>query len=221
MLRRQPGSNTVKPARISTLCSYRYTISIIGQNGPMIRFSNFTGATTGNVQIAQIGQYIAPDRATNAINFGFLTSSSTVIGNQLWVKANTQIVGPSTIDEERAKSINVPISYWDTTGMLEDFGAFTCARNLETINGVPTRACAMDVDHYKANRPRFGGLLNDASIKDVSDFICEVALSQEGYPIRLRIGIAGTDTQDKEFRVSFQMDLLDLNSKDIKIEPPR
>ena len=95
----------------------------------------------------------------------------------------------------------------------------TCAsEKKETVNDVPANYCGIDKATYEQLSALFGG--TEEEMGDIDELNLEMWLAEDGgWPVRLRVDMAGTDESGQEFKAKLEMDVTDAN-EDIEIKPP-
>lgn len=162
------------------------------------------------------GAFVAPDRSRAILEVGGEEVEVRTIGDRSWVRfgdvwqeetAPTEVVflSPQTMCEEmvpelRALLANAP---WSP----------------QTINGVPARHYHLD----EADVPGLAGLLGAAEDAELpEEFRVDFWLAERGgWPVRLQMEASGRDEQGPPVNLELFLELRDLNSPDIEIEPPQ
>ena len=85
------------------------------------------------------------------------------------------------------------------------------------MNDVATDYCGIDKATYEQLSALFGGT---EEMGDIDELNLEMWLAEDGgWPVRLRVHVAGTDETGQEFDAKLDMDVTDVN-EDIEIKPP-
>ncbi|KPJ49058.1 MAG: hypothetical protein AMJ38_04030 [Dehalococcoidia bacterium DG_22] len=103
-------------------------------------------------------------------------------------------------------------------GFSEGAGGLTCAsEKKETVNDVPTNYCGIDKATFEQLSALFGGT---EEMGDIDEMSLDMWLAEDGgWPVRLRVHVAGTDETGQEYEAKLEMDVTDTN-EDIEIKPP-
>jgi hypothetical protein len=218
------GGSGATAGRLSDLNSYRYTLKMEGMGGPLTQLTDVVpGATPGSNTVLDIsGTYIKPDKAVLSIQAGSFAITQTMIGNQQWVAIGSLVQGPSPLTGQTAGDLSFAALFWDES-FVPAAGDFSCSGSRETVNGISTRKCEIDRATFDRLRNLAGGnsfASVEAGIKDVSSMSFEAWMADAGYPVRLRVDMAGKDTSDRDFRLKVDMDITDINSSSLTVTPP-
>jgi len=223
-----PRSSTSQ-GRLSDLNSYRYTLRMEGSGGPLAELATLFGATAGSTPTANQkvtfevkGAYVKPDKGQMTITIGSFIVSQTIIGRQEWTSFGGITQGPSPTNPDPS-DLSFVVSLWDE-GLSDAVASFSCSSSRETVNSVATRKCGMDQSSFDVLRDLLGGFLGGAEsdIKELTRFSLEAWIAESGgYPVRLRIDMAGKDSANQSFSLTVSVDITDVNSTGIKIEAPR
>ena len=214
--------------KLADLDSYRYSLKIEGTGGPLSDVAATFGALqTGSAASTQglvmevTGAYIKPDKSQQSLKLGNFTVDFTTIGKQQWTTAFGIKSGPDTATRS-TEDYSFAASIWDD-GLLDSFSAFSCSGS-ETINGVQTKKCGVDANALSTLIDAFGGLTGDPSsgIKSIASGSMQAWLAQQGnYPVRISVDLKGKGSDSKDFSLKMSLDVTDINSSAIKIDPPK
>jgi hypothetical protein len=214
--------------KLADLNSYKYSLKIEGTGGPLSDVASTFGAlqtgssaSTQGLLMEVTGAYIKPDKSQQTLKLGTFTIDFTTIGKQQWTTAFGIKSGPDTATRS-TEDYSFAASIWDE-GLLDSFSAFSCSGN-ETINGVQTKKCGVDASSLSALIDAFGGITGDPSsgIKSISSGSMQAWLAQQGnYPVRISVDLKGKGNDNKDFALKMGLDVTDINSTAIKIDPPK
>jgi hypothetical protein len=214
--------------KLADLDSYRYSLKIEGTGGPLSDVAATFGAlqagsaaSTQGLVMEVTGAYIKPDKSQQSLKLGNFTVDFTTIGKQQWTTAFGIKSGPDTATRS-TEDYSFAASIWDE-GLLDSFSAFSCSGS-ETINGVQTKKCGVDANALSALIDAFGGLTGDPSsgIKSITSGSMQAWLAQQGnYPVRISVDLKGKGSDNKDFSLKMSLDVTDINSNAIKIDPPK
>jgi hypothetical protein len=163
------------------------------------------------------GAYVSPDKAEVSYNIsGVGEIAITVIGRDQWVKFGDLISGPTPF-QGSVSDLNLVLSFWDE-GFLPEAGGVSCSgERRDTINGVNARRCEISQATFEQLSSLFGGSPEEGQIRNLS---FEAWLHEtDGWPVRLRTQVAGTDETGQPFDVRVEMDITDAG-RPIDIRPP-
>jgi len=224
------SSGSVKPAALSSLSSYRYTLKMegTGTGGPLADLRDGLGSVPGGtapkaneaVTFNADGAFVKPDKATWKINVGSFEVAQTVIGKQEWVTFGGQTMGPQPASSLDPNDLSLAAAMWDQSNLPDDIsGKMSCAGGTEKVNGVSARKCDIDKAALSSMQTDLQGFFEDVSLKDLSAFNMSLWLADQGYPVKLSVDMAGKDASAQDYALKMQMDLTDVN-KSIDIKAP-
>ena len=222
--KRTPTEGAFAPDSLDNLDSYRYSMKMDLQGLESIlaeSFGSLTGdqstATPETIHMEISGAFVAPDKAEAHMSISGLTDelAMTVIGDQQWMKLGDLAMGPSPFEGDLS-DMNLAEAMWGS--FSEGAGGLTCSsEKKETVNGVPSRYCGIDEASFEQLSSLFGGTEGTGDIDELS---LEMWLAEDGgWPVRLRVHVAGTDEAGQEMDAKLDMDVTDVN-EDIEINPP-
>jgi hypothetical protein len=138
-----------------------------------------------------------------------------VIGNQQWVQLGEMAIGPMETQGD-VSELDFALMMWE--GFSEEAGGLTCtSEKKETVNDVATNYCGIDKATFEQLSSLFGGT---EEMGDVDEMSLDMWLAEDGgWPVRLKVHVAGTDESGQAFDAKLEMDVTDAN-EDIEINPP-
>ncbi len=228
-----PSTGLVFSCRdIRSMASFRYTIRLrldipglptppAALDGGLLEptegpFGAFAAILLGLFQDLQVeGAFVAPDRSRAVLRVGGEEVEVRTIGHQSWVRfgdvwqeeaAPTEVafLSPQTLCDEIVPDLGDALA--------------NLSWSEETVNGIATRHYHLD----EADLPQLRGLLEAEEDSELlGQFQVDVWLAQEGgWPVRLQIEASGRDEQGQPVGLALFLELHDINSPDIEIEPP-
>jgi hypothetical protein len=219
-----PSEEALAPGSLSGLDSYRYTMnmelqglqSLLAEQMAAIPGQNPT-ATAEGLTMEISGAFVAPDKAESHMHISGVEDELVlvVIGNQQWVQLGDMAIGPMEASGDISE-LDFASMMWE--GFSAEAGGLTCANEKkETVNDVPTNYCGIDKATFEELSSLFGGTEQMGNIDEMS---LDMWLAEDGgWPVRLRVHVAGTDESGQDFDAKLDMDVTDVN-KDIEINPP-
>lgn len=206
--------NTLKVALLSSLDSYKFTLQIDGDGGPVASLSG--GSGTFNVT----GSYIKPDRQQTAIKAGDQTIQSVIVGNQQWTVSAAGVQGPLPTGPNSLVLANPILAFWDGGPLREIILEFECSGTTSTMNGVSARRCTLDKAGYEKVTKTWGDFLGGLVHQSYSRATAEVWMADAGVPVRIRLDVAGKDRNGADFDYKLALDVTDIGST-FEIIPPQ
>jgi hypothetical protein len=212
------------PGDLTTLNSYRYSMkmelegleSLLAEEMAALPGQDPT-AMAESLEMEISGAFVAPDKAESHMRISGLDDelALTVIGNQQWVKLGDLSVGPMEAMGD-VSELDFALMMWE--GFSEEAGGLTCAsEKKETVNDIPSHYCGIDQATFEQLSSLFGGTEETGDIDEMS---LEMWLAEDGgWPVRLRVHVAGTDESGQEFEAKLELDVTDVN-EGIEIKPP-
>jgi hypothetical protein len=224
------SSGNVKTAQLSSLESYRYTLKMegTGTGGPLADIRDSLASVPGGtparandaVTFNVDGAFVKPDKAQWKIKVGSFEVAQTVIGKQEWVTFGGQTQGPQPATSLDPNDLSLAAAMWDQSNLPDDVsGKMSCASGKETVNGVSTRKCDLDKAALSSMQKDLEGFFQDVSLKDLNAFNMSLWLADQGYPVKMNVDIAGKDASSRDYALTMQMNLTDIN-KSIDIKAP-
>lgn len=217
------GSNAPTRASISNLNSYKYTIKMTGTGSIMADIAGgleeIGGSSSGSVTFEVSGAYIKPDKAQTTIKLGSFETSTVIIGNQQWTSAFGQVIGPSPATTSDVTSANFLADFWTDDGLGSAIEDFKCGGK-ENVNGVSATKCTLDkaaVERLSREDPTFMDGINASSLTTAN---VDAWIADGGYPVRMRMQMAGKDDAGANFTMNVEMDVTDINGN-FQITAPR
>lgn len=219
-----PAGAGLTPGSLTGLDSYRYSMKMELRGLESLwaeAMGGLTGATPGampeTLTLEATGAFVAPDKAEARMRIGGVEDelAMTVIGNQQWVRWGDLAMGPTEFTGDISEA-DLASAMW--AGFSEEAGGLTCtSEKRETVNDVPSRYCGID----KATFEQLASLFGSAEeMGEISELSLEMWLAEDGgWPVRLRVHVAGTDEAGQEVAAKLEMDIIDVNEK-IEIKPP-
>lgn len=208
---------SVTRASVANLNSYKYLIKMSGKGGPMGEITggldqtlSQSGLTAGPSLVFEVsGAYIKPDKAQTAIKFGTLTTSSTVIGNQQWSSFGGQTLGPLPATAADVANANFLNDFWTDDGIGASLKDFKCGSK-ESVNGVSAVKCSLDKAGFE-KLSKNSGVLTGLEGSTYTTASIEVWIADAGYPVRMRMDVAGKDASKADFSFKVELDVTDIN----------
>jgi hypothetical protein len=236
------GGNSEKTqqvrAGLSDLTSYKCTLKIEGNGGPLADLENlFSPPSTSGTPVARAGSgtvgfeatvtYIKPDKSQMTVKAGNDSFSQTTIGKQQWATLGGLTVGPNSVGTQSANDLSLCNSFWDG-GFADATNSFQCTSKPEKVNGRDTLKCTIDKASFDQIRAALGGVLNDteSGIRDLTKFQLALWVTDGaggvpgGLPVRFQADMGGKDTSNKDFAMTINMNLTNLNDKKLAVTAP-
>jgi len=219
-----PAGAALAPGSLTGLNSYRYTMKMeleglesdLTEQMAAIPGQDPT-AMAESLKLEMSGAFVAPDKAESRMRISGVDDelALTVIGNQQWVELGDLAIGPMEATGD-VSELDFALMIWEQ--FSEGAGGLTCAsEKKETVNDVPTNYCGIDKATLEQLSSLFGGT---EEMGDIDELSLEMWLAEDGgWPVRLRVNVAGTDESGQEFKAKLEMDVTDAN-EDIEIKPP-
>jgi hypothetical protein len=219
-----PSEEALAPGSFSGLNSYRYTVnmdvkglqSLIGEQMAALPGQDPT-ALADHLQMEISGAFVAPDKTESHMRISGVDEELvlTVIGDQEWVSMGDMAIGPIAAMGD-ISDLDFASMMWQ--GFSTEAGGLSCAsEKQETVNGVATRYCGIDSATFEQLTALFGGTEETGNVDQMD---LEMWLAEDGgWPVRLRVHVAGTDDTGQEYDAKLDMDVTDVN-EDIEISPP-
>ena len=218
------SAGSVTNSGIDNLDSYKYTLKMTGTGGPV---GDITSGLSGlgddtspsDVVLEVTGSFIKPDKAQTAIKVAGFETSTTVIGNQQWTTFGGQTIGPQPATASDLADANFLQGFWEGEEITDNIKDFKCG-DKENVNGVSATKCTADkavIDRMAREDP---SLLSDLDASSLSNAQIDVWLTDAGYPVRMRMDVAGKDTANEDFSFKVEMDVTDINGN-FQISAPR
>jgi hypothetical protein len=219
-----PSEGALAAGSLTGLDSYRYSMkmelegleSLLADQMAVIPGQDPTAMTEG-LELEIEGAFVAPDQAESRMKISGVDDELVlvVIGDQQWVQLGDMAIGPMETTGD-VSELDFALMMWDE--FSEEAGGLTCANEKkETVNDVSTNYCGIDKATYEQLSSLFGGT---EEMGDIDEMSLEMWLAEDGgWPVRLRVHVAGTDETGQEFDAKLEMDVTDVN-KDIEIKPP-
>jgi hypothetical protein len=218
-----PSEAAIAPGSLGDLDSYRYSMTMELEGLESV-ISESLGALTGEattapetMEIEISGAFVAPDKAEIHMRISGLDDelAMTIIGNQQWVKLGDLAMGPLEFTEDISE-MDFALAMWE--GFSQEADGLTCtSERRETVDDVPARYCGIDRATFERPGSLFGGT---EEIDNVDELSLDMWLAEDGgWPVRLRVYMAGTDESGQEFEAKLEMEITDVNEQ-IEIKPP-
>jgi hypothetical protein len=219
-----PSEAALAPGSLTGLDSYRYSMkmklegleSLLAEEMAAIPGQDAT-ALAESLEMEIEGAFVAPDKAESHMRISGVDDELAliVIGDQQWVELGDLAVGPIEAMGD-VSELDFALMMWEA--FSEEAGGLTCANEKkETVNDLPTNYCGIDKATYEQLSSLFGGT---EEMGDIDEMSLEMWLAEDGgWPVRLRVYVAGTDETGQEFKANLEMDVTDVN-EDIEINPP-
>lgn len=219
-----PSEPGFAPGALTNLNSYRYTMkmelegleSLLTEQMAALPGQDPT-AMAESLKLEVEGAFVAPDKAESRIRISGIDEelALTVIGNQQWVELGDMAIGPMEAVGD-VSELDFALMMWEE--FSEEAGGLTCAsEKKEKVNDVPTNYCGIDQATFEQLTSLFGGT---EEMGDIDEMSLDMWLAEDGgWPVRLRVHVAGTDETGQEFEAKLELDITDAN-EDIEIKPP-
>jgi hypothetical protein len=219
-----PSEAGLAPGSLAGLNSYRYTMkmelegleSSLAEEMAAIPGQDPT-AMADSLEMEISGAFVAPDKAESRMRISGVDDelALTVIGNQQWVELGDMAIGPIEAMGD-VSELDFALMMWEE--FSGEAGGLSCAsEKKETVNDVPTNYCGIDKVTFEQLSSLFGGT---EEMGDIDEMNLEMWLAEDGgWPVRLRVHVAGTDETGQEFDAKLELDVTDVNEK-IEIKPP-
>jgi hypothetical protein len=220
-----PSDEGVAPGTLIDLNSYRYSMkmeleglqSLLTEQMAALPGQDPT-ADTDTLKMEISGAFVAPDKAESRMRISGVDDelTLTVIGDQQWVEFGDLAVGPIEAMGDVA-DLDFALMMWDE--FSEGAGGLTCAsEKKETVNDVAANYCGIDKATFEQLASLFGG--TEEEMGDIDELSLDMWLAEDGgWPVRLRVQVAGTDETGQEFEAKLELDVTDVN-EDIEIKAP-
>jgi hypothetical protein len=177
------------------------------------------GTPAANIVLEVTGSYIKPDKAQTAIKIAGFETSTTVIGNQQWNTFAGQTIGPSPATASDLADTNFLQGFWEGEEFTSNIKDFKCG-NKESVNGQQAQKCTADKAVFDRMAKEDPSLLADLEASSLSQAQIDLWLTDAGYPVRMRMDVAGKDTANKDFNFKVELDMTDVNGN-FQITAPR
>ena len=218
-------TQAITAASPADLASYRYTLTV----SILPSLLDTSEAPAGlpldqEIHLAIQGERVNPDRehAVTSADLGFLqvSTETVVIGDRRWIR---EANGAWTEGAGTALESFAGLDFRPSALFADDAGQYDeVARRLndyewveEDLFGVPTRHFTLD---QQAFLDLFQGENDVLPVELDATLSAEIWLERDlGTPVSLRV--VGVDSSGAEV-VHLELDLMDLNSEDIKVEAP-
>jgi hypothetical protein len=217
-----PAEEAVSTGSLTGLDSYRYSMKMELEGlesslaDQMASIQDPTAMAEG-LKLEIEGAFVAPDQAESHMHISGVDDELVliVIGDQQWVQLGDMAIGPMETTGD-VSELDFALMMWEE--FSEEAGGLTCAsEKKETVNDIPTTYCGIDQATYEQLSSLFGGT---EEMGDVEEMSLDMWLAEDGgWPVRLRVHVAGTDESGQEFDAKLEMDVTDVN-EDIEINPP-
>jgi len=219
-----PTGAALAPGSLTGLNSYRYTMkmelegleSSLTEQMAAIPGQDPT-AMAESLKLEMSGAFVAPDKAESRMRISGVDDelALTVIGNQQWVELGDLAIGPMEATGD-VSELDFALMMWEE--FSEGAGGLTCAsEKKEKVNDVPTNYCGIDKATFEQLASLFGGT---EEMGDIDELSLDMWLAEDGgWPVRLRVHVAGTDETGQEFEAKLELDVTDVTEA-IEIKPP-
>ena len=221
-----PASQTLDLAQTSEslleLDSFRFDLSMqldLGDLGSGAMPEDELGAEFAAALLGAIGDieaegtYVAPESLAMTMSLGGEEIGLVQIGEQAWVDygAGWEVAPPSA-----------DLSLGSPTDLVTEFlpqqvieGAETSS---ETVNGVETT-------RYSFDRQRIEELIaasgeDPAGFSDISEAQLDVWVDAQQIPVKISMVLTGDDGSGQDLGLRLEMNIYDLNSSSLTVEPP-
>jgi hypothetical protein len=220
-----PSDEGVAPGTLIDLNSYRYSMkmeleglqSLLTEQMAALPGQDPT-ADSDTLKMEISGAFVAPDKAESRMRISGMDDelALTVIGDQQWVEFGDLAVGPIEAMGD-VSDLDFALMMWEE--FSEGAGGLTCAsEKKETVNDVAANYCGIDKATFEQLASLFGG--TEEEMGDIDELSLDMWLAEDGgWPVRLRVQVAGTDETGQEFEAKLELDVTDVN-EDIEIKVP-
>ncbi len=206
------SSGASSTSGLSDLKSYKYSLKMSGNGGPVGELSSSLGGSSGstNAVVEVSGAYIKPDRAQTSIKVAGLEISTVVIGSQQWNTFAGQTQGPTSAAASDLEDANFLLGFWEGDDLSASIKDFKCGGK-ETVNGVSAKKCTADKATLEKLSKENSDFLAGINASSLSNAQVDVWLTDADYPVRMRMDVSGKDTANKDFNFKVEMDVTDIN----------
>jgi hypothetical protein len=209
---------------IANLNSYKYSLKMSGTGGLVGDITSGLGGVGGSTPASGVvlevsGAYIKPDKAQTSIKVAGFETSTTVIGNQQWSSFGGMVQGPTPATASDVEDANFLLGFWEGEDITDNIKDFKCGGK-ENVNGVSAVKCTADkalIDKMAREDP---SILSDLDASSLSNANIDLWLADAGYPVRMRMDVAGKDLANKDFSFKVEMDVTEVNGN-FQITAPR
>lgn len=229
----QPEESPTPEETVSSPCeamqdlkTYRYTVHLLVESAeppehPTTPVPTASTSVTYTVVFDYTidASYVAPDRFDAiAIEKSHLTGAEreqpiVVIGDRRWFK-----LADSWVEDPRVPLAHRP---FDTcSAIFPDLDLSQAEPGRESVNGVKTLHYSLADVFSEQGMARIFGAGSDMDIL-LKRLNVDLWLAEDGgWPARMEIRSSGLFGDGRELRVELTLDLRDVNSEDIEVEPP-
>ena len=201
------------PDALRRLSSYRYTLEMIADG--------LSADVTGRLVLDIDGEVVAPDRthvvASATVGSLSLAEESITVGSRTWVKQG------GVWTEGTANFAQPELS---PAGLFKNFRASdfqTLQGRRERVNSIPSVRYTIDRASYDALSSLssiFGGTAAAGSNLP-ENFVLDLWVAEDGnYPAKMTMKASGTQAGPR-FNLDFDINLLDVNDRTIRVDQPR
>ena len=225
------GTEAVACRALEDITRFRFTMSIKlqipdiesqlpdsgsegGGSGTLDQFTQGLIALLSDLKID--GAYIKPDRSQISMKIAGEDLSVITIGDREWTKIGNLPWTESPTPPESSTAF-APSDLCDLTA--SELSLEGLDWTAETVNGIQTRYYHVDNASLSALAQLFG---SEEDLQDLPEsFTMDVWLAEDGqWPVRMSIEASDKDEQGRDIYIAMSMELTDVNSPDVTIEPP-
>jgi len=166
------------------------------------------------------GAYVAPDRTAINLLFGGEAMGFVQIGDQSWSNLDGTWQAASAADLFDGfgglGALDSPTAFFEDFVPQEVLSGATVSE--ESVNGVDAVRYSFDLEALAALADQLGGVAPEPD--ELSELSLEVWLAEGNIPVKMVIAVAGKDENGQAFAMNLELNLYDINSGSISIEPP-
>lgn len=166
------------------------------------------------------GAYVAPDRTAINLLLGGETMGFVQIGDQSWSNLDGTWQAAPAADLFDGfgglGALDSPAALFEDFVPQEILSGATVSE--ESVNGVDAVRYSFDLEALAALADQFGG--DAAELDEISELSFDVWLAEGNIPVKLTVAFAGKDESGQAMAMSLDLNLYDINSGSVSIEPP-
>jgi hypothetical protein len=218
-------SAAVPLGKLEELSSYRYTMRWEVTGAPSLIADRLGRAcdleTVPSPFVANVtGASVDPDKLHTVYSYSGCEGelAVTIVGKEQWVKLpGSDVIGPTTF-QGSLEDVNEAVAFWDNTVTRLSI-PLSCAGEKQTVNSINTQHCQLTEGSMQQMAALFDVELDESRVHQM-DF--DVWLHEsERYPVRVVIALKGLDDKDKEIAVKHELNIMDANSPEVRIDTPQ
>jgi hypothetical protein len=175
------------------------------------------------------GAFVRPDRVKQTIKIGENTLTEWLIGRKLTTQYNKEKAQTITVDLDADQDVLDSYmfaalwdnGFWEWYDHYADDGVLSCKPQDDKVNEITVRVCKFNMtdDDEVASLLQIYGSDSFAKI-DSATYQLYLADETQVHdaPVRLKIQVSGKDSKSKAEKLSFTMDITDLNKKTVTVD---